>query len=100
MVSDRIQAWMRGLFKPEDLEPALDLLADLMSQEREDAAGTERVQPAVVLLSGGDSQRFLEAAALAWQDWRDVLVAAGLAHDDWRDRLKRRTAIPAIDLRH
>ncbi|MFC7280288.1 hypothetical protein ACFQS1_40600, partial [Paractinoplanes rhizophilus] len=41
----------------------------------------------VILLSDGNSQRFLEALAMAQQDWRDVLVAAQLAHHDWPDRL-------------
>ena len=88
MVSDRLQAWIRAHFRPDDVDSTLDLLADLLPEQRDStAAGIERVQAAVLLISAGDSRRFLEAAASAQLDWRDVLVASGLARDDWRDRL-------------
>ncbi|MEV6374824.1 hypothetical protein [Micromonospora musae] len=88
MVSDRLQAWVRARFGPAEVEPILDLLADLVPLTPDSTAeAAERVQAAVVFLSGGDSQRFLDAAALAQQDWRDVLVGAGLAENDWADHL-------------
>ncbi|WP_132346099.1 hypothetical protein [Micromonospora sp. 15K316] len=87
-MSDRLQAWMRARFGPSEAEAVLGLLIDLVPMAPAGTAeSTERVQAAVLFLSGGDTQRFLDAAALAQQDWRDVLVAAGLADDDWADRL-------------
>jgi len=41
----------------------------------------ERIQLAVLKLSQGDPGKFLDAAALARMDWRDVLVAAGFGND-------------------
>jgi hypothetical protein len=49
----------------------------------------DRVHLAVLLLAGGELERLRENAALATQDWRDVLVAAGLEHDDWPEVLHR-----------
>ncbi|TDC37089.1 hypothetical protein [Micromonospora sp. KC213] len=88
MVSDRLQAWVRARFGPSEAEAVLDLLADLVPlAPGSSAEGIERIQAAVVLLSGGDSRRFLDAVALAQEDWRDVLVEAGLADGDWVDEL-------------
>ena len=83
MVSDRLRAWIAGHFPPEDVEPVLSMLVELEYLGEE----IERIQAAVVLLSGGDSGRFLDAVALAQVDWRDLLVAAQLAHADWPARL-------------
>ena len=88
MVSDRLQACIRQSFRPDEVETILSLLTDAVPREPGDTVeGIERVQAAVVLLSDGNSQRFLEALTMAQQDWRDVLVATQLAHDDWPDRL-------------
>ncbi|GAA4608905.1 hypothetical protein BJY16_007069 [Actinoplanes octamycinicus] len=88
MVSNRLQAWIRQHFGPAEVESVLALLTHAVPGEEGDTPdGIERVQAAVVLLSGGNSQRFLQAAALAVADWRDVLVAAQLADDDWRAQL-------------
>ncbi|MET8552120.1 hypothetical protein [Micromonospora zamorensis] len=88
MVSYRLQAWVQARFGASEVEAVLDLLADLVPFEPGSSAeGVERVQAAVVFLSRGDSRRFLDALALAQEDWRDVLVGAGLADDDWADRL-------------
>lgn len=88
MVSDRLEACIRQSFRPDEVETILSLLADAVPREPDDTAeGTERVQAAVVLLSDGNSQRFLQALAIAQQDWRDILVAAQLSDDDWPDRL-------------
>ncbi|MEU4237332.1 hypothetical protein [Actinoplanes sp. NPDC026619] len=88
MVSYRLRTFVRRGFRPEEAEAILSLLTDAVPQEPGDSAdGIERVQAAVVLLSDGDSQRFLEVLRMAQQDWRDVLVAAQLAHDDWPERL-------------
>ena len=47
----------------------------------------DRVHAAVLLLSDGDWDRFVDAVRLAVVDWRDVLVAARLADGDWPERL-------------
>jgi hypothetical protein len=88
MVSDRLQTWVRQRFSPDEADTILRMLVDTVPGEPGDTAeGIERVQAAVVVLSGGNSQRFLEALTMAQRDWRDVLVAAQLAQDDWPDRL-------------
>ena len=51
-------------------------------------AGTERVQAAVLKLSGGSIDKLVKATDLAKADWRDVLMAAGFgedpkAHEEW-----------------
>ncbi len=76
-------------FPAGEVAAVLDVLGEVAA-----AAGTylgeahvERVQAAVVLLAAGDSARFLDAAALAHIDWRDVLVAAELADGDWAQRI-------------
>jgi hypothetical protein len=88
MISVRLQVWICQHFEPDEVEPVLDLLAEAVPGEPGDTIeGIERVQAAVVILSGGNSQRFLQAVSMAQSDWRDVLVAAQLAHDGWADRL-------------
>jgi hypothetical protein len=52
-----------------------------------EAAGSERVQAAIVLWAAGDMHRVRDSIHVATQDWRDVLVRGGLAGDDWRERL-------------
>jgi len=64
----------------------LDGLTLLFAKDK-DAAWLERIQAAIVLAAGPDSDRLERMAALAEIDWRDVLVAAGLANEDWRDRV-------------
>ena len=87
MVSDRLQAWVREHFGPSEMQTVLNLLTDLPAEDPDNPVDNERIQSAVVFLSGGDSRRLLDAAAVAEQDWRDVLVAAQLADSDWADRL-------------
>ncbi|MEV0811278.1 hypothetical protein [Micromonospora sp. NPDC050200] len=88
MLTRRLEHRVRSDFWPSEAETILELLAALQLPFLERSAEeTERVQAAVVLLAGGDSRRFLIAAAEAEQDWRDVLVEAGLAEEDWLDRL-------------
>jgi hypothetical protein len=41
----------------------------------------ERIQLAALKVSEGDAGKFLEAAALARMDWRDLLMAAGFGYD-------------------
>jgi hypothetical protein len=41
----------------------------------------ERIQLAVLKVSRGEAGKFLETAALAQMDWRDVLMAAGFGSD-------------------
>jgi hypothetical protein len=48
-------------------------------------------------VSGGEAGRFLEAAALAQMDWRDVLMAAGFgsdleAHIGWAEKTLNRAS--------
>lgn len=89
MISDRLQAYVRRRFTPDEVEPVLNLLAEAVREEPGDTAGdTERIQAAIVLVADGDSQRFLHAMEIAQGDWRDILVWADLAHADWADRLK------------
>jgi hypothetical protein len=66
----------------DDARLVLSLLADL-----DGYAASERVQAAVVKLTGGDLGRLDRQLREARIDWRDVLVAAGFAHEDWPDRL-------------
>ncbi|MGB2571577.1 hypothetical protein ACPFP2_24455 [Micromonospora citrea] len=88
MVSDRLRAWAHAWFGRSEVDAVLQLLSELAPfGPGGTAEGAERVQGAVLLLSRGDSRRFLDAMASAQQDWRDVLVAAGLADGDWADRL-------------
>jgi hypothetical protein len=80
MLTRRLEHRVRSDFSPLEAETILELLAALQLPSLDPSAeGTERVHAAVVLLAGGDSRRFLIAAAEAEQDWRDVLVAAGPA---------------------
>ena len=89
MVSNRLRAYVRRRFAPDEIGPIFNLLAEAVYEEQESTAeGIERIQAAIVLLADGDSQRFLQAVAMAQGDWRDVLVAADLAHEGWADRLK------------
>lgn len=88
MVCDRLQAFVRRRFGPDEVDTILGLLVHAVPAEPGGSPeGDERVQAAVILLSDGDTQRFLEALTMAQTDWRDVLVAAQLADDDWPDRL-------------
>lgn len=89
MISDRLQAYVRRYFPPDEVATILGLLAEAAYEEPGDTAeGTERIQAAIVLLADGDSERFLQAVVMAQGDWRDVLVAAGLAHEGWAEQLK------------
>jgi hypothetical protein len=65
--------------------------------ENQDQRGLERVRFAVLKLSNGDLDAFLQAIRDAQCDWRDILVAAGFAddvaaHDRWaNDYLDQQT---------
>ena len=52
------------------------------------ATGRERVQFAVLKISGGSMDRLVSAVELAQSDWRDAIVGAGFeddlsAHSQW-----------------
>jgi len=89
MATRRLESRVRRDFAPSEADTIMELLDALLPADDSDSdeAGDERVQAAVILLAGGDSRRFLDAATLACLDWRDVLVAAGLANEDWQERL-------------
>jgi hypothetical protein len=90
MITQRLEARVRRDFGPSDADVVLTMLAELcpdLPDFRKDSEGTERVLAAVVVFADGNSQRFLDAAALALIDWRDVLMAAGLANESWRNDL-------------
>lgn len=53
----------------------------------ERASDSERIQTAIVLVSGGNLDALLDAISLAATDWRDVLMAGGLGHEGWEDRM-------------
>jgi hypothetical protein len=57
-------------------------------REIETEVGRERVQPAVVFLSGGRYSSVERQVALPEAAWRDVLVAACLTDEDWQPWLK------------
>lgn len=88
VISDRLQAYVRRRFAPDEVEPIFGLLAEVVYEEPGSTEeGIERIQAAVVLIADGDVQRLLRAMEMAQDDWRDVLVAAGLAHEGWPERL-------------
>jgi hypothetical protein len=89
VISDRVERAVREQFAPGEVPAVLDMLGALrLPFLQDDQVATERVQAAVVLVAAGRSDRFLDAAALAETDWRDVLMAAGLADADWSERLR------------
>jgi hypothetical protein len=89
VVTDRIERAVREQFAAGEVPAVLELLGALRLPFLENnPEETERVQAAVVLLARGSHDRLLDAAALAEEDWRDVLVAAGLADEDWPGRLQ------------
>lgn len=47
----------------------------------------ERILAAVVIVAGGDIDRFFMALELMEQDWRDLLMEADLGWGDWKSRM-------------
>ena len=83
-LTDRVENMVKRLFPEVD---RLAVRAILMEQVSEalplvgNPREIERIQLAVLKVSRGEAGLFLEAAALARQDWRDVLMAAGFGND-------------------
>ena len=48
----------------------------------------DRVQLAIIKLSGGDLARLPHILERAAMDWRDILVWSGLGQPDWADVLR------------
>ena len=81
VVTDRLAARVRMDFG-ESADEILRRLESLQLPliESQGETGLERVQAAIVLLAGGDFNRFDKEAR---RDWRDVLVASGLGNEGW-----------------
>ena len=86
------------LFEPPTAAVVEGLLADecgsnLPLYKPATPEGLERVRFAVLKISNGNEEKFLEALSLAKRDWRDVLVWAGFgndldAHNKWAGGLQ------------
>jgi hypothetical protein len=66
--------------------------AALVTEIVAEAAGSERVQAAVLIAGAADLSEVGAQAELARLDWRDVLMNAGLAGVDWADAIDRELA--------
>lgn len=86
MVSERLQAYVRGEFARGEADAVIARLAtlDLANAEKQ---SLERIQASVVLLTRRDIQRLEESVRIAERDWRDALVWSGLGQQDWPERL-------------
>ena len=82
VVSSRVEARVREDFAVGGAEAAIRRL-DALNLPMPEKQSRERIQAAIVLLAGGDADRFEYSATLAETDWRDVLVFSGLGDDDW-----------------
>ena len=90
IVSFEVRRRARQQFNARDAEDVLRLLeATQLDLGSDSARGNERLQYAILMLAGGDFERFARALALAVADWRDLLVTAGLADADWPEVLRR-----------
>ncbi|HEY2795449.1 MAG TPA: hypothetical protein VGJ28_24015 [Micromonosporaceae bacterium] len=87
MITVRLDARVRRDFPDSSESQAVRAILDELIADLGPDGESERIPAAVLVLADGDSNRFLEAVALARLDWRDVLVASGLADADWADRL-------------
>jgi hypothetical protein len=87
MVSRRLERRVRSDFSPTEAEAVLARLGTLQLRLDRSPEETERIQGAVLLLAAGDSERFIDAAASAELDWRDVLLWSGLGEESWPERL-------------
>lgn len=60
-----------------------------LPEDRFGGQDVERIQVALVVLSGGSWSHFVDGLGLLEQDWRDVLVSGGMADQDWPMVLSR-----------
>jgi hypothetical protein len=86
MTSRRLEARVRRDFSLSEAEAILSRLASLELAMAE-WQSRERIEAAILLLSGGDSAKFDHHAEVAEIDWRDVLVLSGLGDEAWSARL-------------
>jgi hypothetical protein len=88
-VSPLVRAEVRDRLDPVVAAKVLLLLEGVelpyLTSSRDDA---DRVQLALLKISGGSFARFKEELHRARIDWRDTLDCAGLHHSDWRDVLR------------
>lgn len=85
------------LFMADERETITKILIEKCNADKIYAfteAGVERIQLAVLKLSGGDTDKFLAVVELAQLNWRDVLVAAGFGYDleahlEWIDKIDK-----------
>lgn len=79
--TDAVLRLIRQLFPPSEIAEVVNALAHTELPLINNNA--ERVFLAVLLLSGGDMQKFRQELELATIDWGDTLVAAGMADENW-----------------
>ena len=94
MVSRRLEAKVRRDFAATAADETLRRL-EALTLPLAERQSRERIQAAIVLLAGGDRDRFDRYAGLAEADWRDVLVFSGLGEGDWPARLDDELGPPA-----
>jgi hypothetical protein len=94
-VSPLVTRYVAAAYPAEAQARVLETLASLREPPSESAwaEARERVQMGILLVAAGSPQNFESVAALAAQDWRDVLVAAGLGNADWQAVLQRAVAL-------
>jgi hypothetical protein len=92
ILTDRVNAAIDMLFKRDDQDAVRNMLCDECTDglPLTRPSGHERIHLAILKISGGDVDEFLQAARLAQIDWRDVLVGADFgndlrAHARWAD---------------
>jgi hypothetical protein len=84
-VSRPIEAKVRELFSVQDAPVALAALSEMKEPpcNSEWSTARDRVQAALLVLSGSRIDRLLKEVPVSQVDWRDTLTAAGLAGSDW-----------------
>ncbi|MDH6127434.1 hypothetical protein [Kitasatospora sp. GP82] len=70
-----------------DAETVCSMLGDSEVRIFGPGGVSERILAAVIIVSGGDVDRFLQALRLMEVDWRDLLWDADLEGDDWLERV-------------
>ncbi|WP_078632070.1 hypothetical protein [Streptomyces resistomycificus] len=70
-----------------DREAVEGILFEVVNDYDRGVDGSERVAAATLIHGQGKVDRFLLAAQIAREDFRDILMDSGLEHEDWRERL-------------
>lgn len=73
-MGNRVLSKIKKMWPDADSQEILDLLNEYGSKSYE--TGRERVQMAILKLSGGDRKRLPDLVKMAKRDWRDVLAYA------------------------